>query len=62
MLNVVYHALIFAIGVFAIVLLGTFLVSIGVPHTDRIVFYIGTFWICWCFAMAVLKLRRRINR
>ncbi len=62
MLKIVYHALVFAIGIAAIVLLGVVLASLNQPHPERVVAYLGTIWIAFSVLWLLGKLRRRVVR
>ncbi|MCA8326117.1 hypothetical protein [Burkholderia cepacia] len=62
MLKIAYHALVFAIGIAAIVLLGVALVALQQPHPERVVAYLGAIWIVFNVLRLLGMLRRRAAR
>ncbi|WP_412021528.1 hypothetical protein [Burkholderia cepacia] len=62
MLKIAYHALLFAIGIVAIVFIGALLAAFHQPHPERVVAYLGMLWIAFSVLWLLGKLRRRIAR
>ncbi|WP_175770558.1 hypothetical protein [Burkholderia anthina] len=58
MLKIVYHALVFSIGIAAIMLIGAILAGLQQPHPERVVAYLGAVWIAFSLLWLLGKLRR----